>query len=165
MNTLIPLTAVDLLQAGHWFQRGERQFEITAWDAQQPLRVEARSAETGEPASFTLPDLFDPAAPVRFAPTRAGLAHPPAGATAPGRVVDAASLPAHLLQRADRIIQTVEAVQAQIEHIQQRCQLISEPFSLTKATLQACQAIPTPVSFSHYYVHRRLYLAHAGDEG
>ncbi len=165
MNALLPVTAVDLLQAGYWFQRGERQYEITTWEAQQPLRVEARSAETGELASFTLPELFDPVRPARFARTRAELTQPPDGVTPPGQVVDAASLPAHLLARADRIIQTVEAVQAQIEHIQQCQMLIAEPFSLTEATRQACQTISTPISFSHYYVYRRLYLAHAGDRG
>ena len=39
VNALIPLTAADLLQTGFWFQQGERLFEITAWDKQQPLRL------------------------------------------------------------------------------------------------------------------------------
>jgi hypothetical protein len=163
MSAILPLTAADLLQVGSWFQQGECLFEITAWDARQPLRVQARPAETGEPVVFTLLELFDPAAPARFARTRAELANPPTTASGAGQVADAAGLPAHLLARADHIIHTVEAVQTQIERIRQRQQLAAERFLLTLATREACQTLSAPISFSHYYVYHRLYQTHVGD--
>jgi hypothetical protein len=163
MSASLPLTAADLLQVGSWFQHGERLFEISAWDARQPLHVQARPAETAETVIFNLPELFDPAAPARFARTRAELAQTATAESGPGSVADAASLPAALLARADRIIETVEAVQALIERSRQRQQLAGERFALTQATREACQAIPAPVCFSHYYVYRRLYQTHRGD--
>ena len=60
MKRFAPLTANDLLQVGYWFQREERQFEITAWNAKDPLQVEARAADTGMIHVFTLTDLFAP---------------------------------------------------------------------------------------------------------
>ncbi|MCC7362716.1 MAG: transposase [Anaerolineales bacterium] len=161
MNALSPLTAADLLQAGYWFQLGEQCFEIIAWDERQPLRLEARLDETREPASFTLLELFDPARPVRFARSRAELSSPPTAAPAP--VSDAASLPAHLLQRADHIIRTVEGVQAGLARLQSQAQGIDAPLSVAEATRQACAALPTPVCLSSYYAYRQRYRAHAGD--
>ena len=46
MKTRLPLTAAEVLQAGHWFRREDRLFEIIAWDTKAPLRVVARAADT-----------------------------------------------------------------------------------------------------------------------
>jgi len=166
MKTATPLTAGDLFQVGYWFQRENRQFEITAWNVQQPLRVEARAADTGVIGEFTLMELFDPTRPTLFAATRSGLASASApDAAQPPKVVDVATLPSHLLSRADHIIQTVEAVRASIEQIRQHAarQPGDEPFSLTKATRQACQTLSSSVSISVYYDYRRLYQTYHGD--
>jgi hypothetical protein len=164
MKTPTPLTAADLFQVGYWFQREERLFKITAWNSKDPLRVEARAADTGTIHRFTLTELFAPTPPTRFAATQAELvAMLASDAAAPPRVVDAATLPAHLLSRADQIIQTVEAVQAHIEQIRRHHRLAPKFFSLTDATRQACQALPSPVSLSSYYAYRRLYHTYEGD--
>lgn len=164
MKTRLPLTAAEVLQAGHWFRREDRLFEIMAWDAKDPLRVVARAADATTDQVFMLTELFAPTPLTRFAATRAELVEASPGATTPqALVVDAASLPAHLLQRADRIIATVEAVQAQIEQIRQRQQVAAQTTSLTEITRQACQALPTPISSSSYYVYRELYQTHHGD--
>ncbi len=164
MKTSTPLTAADLFQVGYWFLREDRLFEIAAWDAEKPLQVEARAADDGTIHQFSLTELFAPTPLTRFAATRTELATPPdTDETRPATVVDAASLPAHLLSHADHIIQTVETVQTHIEQIHRNHQLASAPFSLTEATRQACQALPKPISLSGYYKYRRVYQAHGGD--
>jgi hypothetical protein len=164
MKSNIPLTAADLFQVGYWFLREDRLFEIVAWDAKEPLQVEARAADDGTIHRFTLTELFAPMPLTHFAATQAELVtmSDANGAMSP-QVIDAGSLPDHLLRRAERIIRIVEAVQAHIEQVRRSCQLASEPFSLTEATRQACQVSPESVSFSRYYVYRRLYQTHGGD--
>lgn len=164
MKTHFPLTAAEVLQAGHWFRREDRLFEVIAWDAKDPLRVVARATDATSDQIFMLTDLFAPTPLTRFAATRAELGETPTGATQPPTsVVDAASLPEHLLRRADHIIATVEAVQAEIEQIRRRQQVAAQPTLLTENTRQACQALSTPVSVSGYYAYRKLYRAHHGD--
>ena len=163
MKTPSLLTAADLFQVGYWFLRKDRLFEIVAWDANSPLQVEAR-ADDGTIQQFTLTELFAPTPPTRFATTQAELmTSQSTDETETPAVVDAASLPSHLLDHADRIIQTVEAVQAHIEKIRRKHQLTYKPFSLTKATRQACQILTQPISLSGYYKYRRVYQAQGGD--
>ena len=163
MKTRAPLTAADLLRVGSWFERDSHLFEVTTWDSRSPLRVEARPAETDARQVFTLTELFAPTTPTRFAATRAELEAAPVSGVVPNMAVDAATLPAHLLKRAHHIIQTVEAVQAQLAESKQRSQVAADAFSLTECTRQACQALPSPVSLSAYYAYRRLYQAAQGD--
>jgi hypothetical protein len=164
MKSNTPLMAADLFQGGYWFLREDRLFEIVAWDAKEPLLVEARAADDGTIHRFTLTELFAPMPLTHFAATRAELVTmSDADRAMSPQVIDAAGLPDHLLRRADRIIRIVEGVQAHIEQVRRSCQLASEPFSLTEATRQACQVSPESVSFSRYYVYRRLYQTHGGD--
>ena len=163
MKASAPLTAADLFQVGHWFLRGDPQLEFLPRDTQKPLEVEAR-ADDNTIQRFTLTELFAPTPPTRFAATQTELMTvPDTSGNPPTKVVDAATLPDHLLKRADHIIWIVESVQTHIEQIRRSCQLASEPFSVTEATRQACQASPAPISFSHYYVYRQLYQTHGGD--
>jgi hypothetical protein len=164
MKAPFRLSATDLFQVGYWFLRQDRLFEIVAWDANSPLQVEARAAADGAIHRFTLTELFAPHPCTLFAATRSQLAAMAASdSTIQAKVADASCLPTHLLSRAEHIILTLKAVQAHIEQIQRHHQLTSEPFSLTDATRQACQALPQPISLSGYYKYRRLYLAHGGD--
>ena len=164
MKAPAPLTVADLFQAGYWFLREDCLFEIVAWDAKDPLILQARAADSNMMHQFTLAELFAPTLLTQFAATRSELVSlAGADVAEPSTIVDAITLPAHLLDRADRIIRTVEAVQAHIEQIRRSHQLTSEPFSLTEATRQACQVSPLPISASHYYVYRRIYQTHGGD--
>lgn len=161
MTRTIPLTAADLLRVGAWIEREGHLYEIVAWDAASPLRVEARAAETGAGRLFTLTELFAPTPPTRFAATSADLQIPPAAAGPSGALADAATLPAHLVERAEAIIRTVETVQA---HLARSGPPGSGPsVSLTARTRQACQALPSPVSLSAYYAYRKLYQAAQGE--
>lgn len=164
MKTKTPLSAADLLQVGHWFCREDRLFEITSWDHANPLRVEARAADTDDIHHFTLTELFAPKPPTQFAAAPAGLIDTLASdVPVLPQAVDAVTLPTHLLERADCIIQAVEAVQAYIEQVQRRHQVNAEAFSLTDVTRQACQALPSPISLSTYYTYRQTYRSHGGD--
>ena len=163
MNTSAPLTAADLLQAGYWLEREDQLFEITAWDAAQPLRVEARAAD-GTRHTFTLTELFAPACPTRFAATRDELVKTltfqlPASSI----IADGATLPCHLLERADHIIQIVDSVQKHIDEEIRRHHVALEPFSLTDLTLRACQGLPIPISLPTYYRYRQLYQSYHAD--
>ena len=162
MNTATPLTAADLLQVGHWFQREGHLFEITAWDAAHPLQVEARAVDRTI-HTFTLTELFAPTPPTRFAATQAELQGSRITAPTPSPVADAVTLPANLLKHADRIIQVVEAVQQQIDEETRRHCLAAMKFSLTDLTCQACQRLPAPISLDRYYVFRRLYQIYHAD--
>lgn len=163
MKASLPLTATDLFQVGFWFRRENRLFEIVTWDAKEPLQVDARAADDGVLYRFTLAELFAPTPLTRFAATRAELLTSRDPDVSDSRIIDAATLPANLLQRVDRIVRIVEAVQSRVEQIRQSCQLASKPFSLVEAVRRACEASPEPVSFSRYYVYRGLYQAHHGD--
>jgi hypothetical protein len=153
------LTAADVLQPGHWFSCAAEPFEIIAWDSRRPLDVEARSANTGTVRQFTLLELFGSQPVTRFAPTRKELEKEKPVSS----VAEMTTLPERLLQRADHMIQTVDAIQAQIEQSKRQYQAAGQPFSLTEITRQACQAIASPVSLPVYYVYRRLCGTHFGD--
>ena len=156
MKTTAPVRAADLLQVGYWFSQGERLFEIISWDPRNPLLVEARAADTGDIQRFTLTELFAPKLPAQFATTQAELIDTSASDTlALSQAVDGATLPAHLLDRADNIIRVVEAVQSYIKQVQRVHQVSGETLSLTNITRQACQALPKPISLSTYYVYRQ----------
>jgi transposase InsO family protein len=160
-----PLTAADVLQTGYWFSHAAEQFEILAWDSQKPLVVEARSANNGAVHQFTLLELFGAQAITRFATNRKDLESELeiSGQSDLRYGADATTLPERLLKRADRIIQIVEAVQAQIEQIKRQYCLAAKPFSLADITRQACQSIASPVSRSSYYAYHRLCRLHCGD--
>jgi len=155
------LTAADVLQAGHWFLYASELFEILAWDSEKPLNVNARSANTGTERHFSILELFGTQSVTHFAPTRKELENVTERLFP--RVADMSTLPEHLLKRADRIIQTVNAVQSEIESHKRQCQLFGKPFSLTEATRLACQSIASPVSAPVYYVYQRLYREKLGD--
>ncbi len=162
MNGVLPLTAEELLQVGHYFLRDGCLFQITSWDPQHPLHVAARALEGGEEQCFSLTDLFAPERLTQFAPTPAALvAHASAAASLP--VADSATLPASLLQRATTIIQTVETVQAELEQTQQRWRSTATTGSLTAATRAATQALPQPLSLTQYYAYRQLYRTYGAD--
>ncbi len=159
-----PLMPADLFQVGYWFLRQNCLFEISAWDANNPLELEARAMDDGATHRFTLAELFAATPLTRFAATRAELeTASDANKMKLPMAVDAASLPVHLLEHADHIIQTVEAVQTHIERIRRDCQRDAQPLALTEITRQACQSLAQPISLSGYYKYRRIYQAHSGD--
>lgn len=163
MTTLTPLTTAQVLQTGHWFEREGQLFQIVVWDPQQPLLLLARAADTGDTQSFALTELFAAQPLTRFAATETELqATNSTATTATPVVVDAATLPAHLLDRADQIIRIVETVQTQIDQVKRCCQRTAQPFALTETTRQACQALPSPISLSSYYLYRQTYQACQG---
>jgi len=156
-----PLTAADVLQPGHWFSRAAEQFEIMVWDSRRPLDVEARSANNGTVCQFTLMELFGSQPVTRFAATRKELENETEKSVS--SVADMTTLPKQLIQRADYIIQTVDAIQVQIDWIKRQYQAAAKTFSLAEITRQACQTIAAPISRSSYYAYRRLCQSCRGD--
>ena len=132
------------------------------WDSGKPLDVEARSANTGVTRHFTIMELFGAQVVTRFAPTYRQL-QSEAGNLPPSDGADPNTLPAQLLERADHIIEVVEAVQSQIDQIKHQYQIAAKSFSMADITEQACQSIAAPISRSTYYADRRLWQSVSGD--
>lgn len=154
-------TGTNLFEVGAFFLRGEQLFQITAWDPQAPLKLEARALADSALHHFSLTELFAPTPLTRFGASPAALLGPAAPVPVPP--VDASGLPAALLSRAAVIIQTVETVERQRTATRQRWRLEATTGSLRAATQEFCAALPQPISLSQYYTYRRLYLLHGGD--
>jgi hypothetical protein len=159
MKTTI-LTAPELLQPGHWFLRENRLYEICAWDKGNPLQVTARVADTGEQQTFTLTELFAADPVTQFAATAGELTAPAASTEASeSPVLDVATIPAHLLQRADHIIRTVETIKGGAAQILQE----EKDVTKTAALQRMCRVLPIPIALSTYYNYQQLYAAHQGN--
>lgn len=76
---------------------------------------------------------------------------------------DETSLPAHLLTRADKIIQTVETVERLLAQTQQRTKLHGETFRRTQSLQQVVQQLEPPIAWPTFYKYRRLYQQYDGD--
>lgn len=159
MTNAAPLTAAALLQVGRYFLRDEQLYQITVWDPQLPLTVEARRLTDDARVAFVLTDLFAPSPLTRFGATAAELLAP-VPVPAP---VEPTGLPDRLLTRAAHIIQTVEAVHARLCERQTQWRAAGVIGSRTIATREACAALPQPISLSQYYTYRRLYQRHGAD--
>jgi putative transposase len=155
--------AAVFLHPGAWFSRAGQLFEILVWDTNHPLDILARLADTQQEVQFTLTELFAPQPLTRFGLSRQMLEASPEAKPPSLSIVDGATLPPHLLQRADQIIQTVDAVQTQVEQAVRAHRKAGEPYALTELTRQACQGLAVPVSRSAYYAYRQIYQTHAGD--
>ena len=153
-------SASELLQPGHWFLYHERLFQICAWDSNRPLQVIARAADTDEQQLFTLTELFAAGSAARFATTAAELMAPEKTTDATEiPLLDTTTLPAHLLKKANHIIQTVEAVRAvSIRVLQEEGNL-----TRTEALRRACQLLAVPIALSTYYNYRLLVTVHESD--
>jgi hypothetical protein len=152
-------TAAEVLHPGGWFLYQGQWFEVLQWDAKQPLHVEARAKGASALTPFSLPQLLAATPPTRFASALEELSSADAAPSAP---VEATGLPAALVQRATRIIEVVETVERTVEQLRRDHQIAGEPFYVTTATRQACQALNQPLSLSRYYVYRQLYVQHHG---
>jgi hypothetical protein len=152
-------TASEVFQSGHWFLRENRLYEICIWDPANPLQVGAQAAATGEQQLFTLTELFAAEPPTRFAASAAELTAPVLEDKAETTVLDAATLPAPLLQKADHIIDIVETVETGAARLLRE----AKDLTRTEALQQMCQRLPVPIALSTYYNYRLLYEAHQGD--
>jgi hypothetical protein len=155
-------TAADVLQTGYWFSFASDRFEITTWDCQKPLDVDARSENTGVIRHFTVMELFGAQGVTRFAPTRKELDNE-TEKLLPRVAADATTLPEQLLKRADHIVEIVETVQDRIDQIKRQYQVAAKPYSIADITEQACQSIAAPIARSSYYAYRRLWQSGSGD--
>lgn len=164
MKQMPLVTADNLFQAGYWFLREGKLYEITTWDAKSPMVVEARADQTNVVEQFTLTELFASQPVTRFAGSKMELEANSDLETKP-LAADGATLPAHLLARADHIIQTVEAVKEQIERLQRQYRQTGKHVTLANITQQACQSLPKPISRSQYYTYRHLYQTYEGNRG
>lgn len=154
------LTATEILQPGYWFLRQNRLYEICTWDRANPLQVTARAADTDEEQLFLLTELFAADPPTQFATTAAELTTPAVAPESGENVIlDAATLPAHLLQKADQIIHTVETIEAGAAQILRE----EKDVGKTTALQRMCRILPIPVALSTYYNYQKLYATHQGD--
>lgn len=155
-----PLTATELLRSGHWFLYQNQLYQICTWDNVNPLQVTARVADTDEEQVFLLTQLFSADPPTRFATTAAELTI--SGATSESEeiaILDSATLPDHLLKKAEQIIHIVETITAGV------AQILREEKNVNKTTAlqRMCRVLPIPIALSTYYNYQKLYTMHQGD--
>jgi hypothetical protein len=154
------ITAPELLQPGHWFLRQNQLYEICTWDSAMPLQVTAQTADTGQQQIFTLNELFAADPPTQFAATAADLVTPAKTPEASERsILDGNTLPAHLLQKAIHVIQTVETIETGAARIRRSERGVSQ----TAALRRMCQTLPVPIALSTYYNYRQLVKTHQND--
>jgi hypothetical protein len=154
-------TGAELLQVGAFFLRDAQLFQITVWNPEAPLELEARALADSSLHGFSLIELFAPAPVTRFGASVAALLEPTASTATPP--VEASGLPTALLTRAAVIIQTVEAVERALTATRHCWRLEGVSGSLAAATRDACAALPQPISLSQYYIYRQLYRLHGAD--
>jgi hypothetical protein len=76
--------------------------------------------------------------------------------------VPATTLPKKLLQRADKVINTVETVQRLVRAQERLALLRGEKLQYAAAIKQACSQLPEPISLSTYYEYRKVYRQYDG---
>lgn len=156
-----PCTAAELLRPGYWFLHQNQLYEICIWDSKHPLQVSAQAANSNEQKTFTLTELFAANPPTQFAATVAELTESAEmQETRAMPVLDAASMPEPLLERAKHIIQTVEAVENGVARIHRE----EKDVSRTVALERMCRALPIPIALCTYYKYRRLYKKYQADQ-
>lgn len=156
-----PFTATELLQPGYWFLYQNRLYEICIWDSKRPLQVIAQAANSDEQTAFTLTELFAADPPTHFAATVAELTMPAEmQETMAMPVLDVASMPESLQERAKHIIQIVEAVENGVARIHQ----LEKDVSRTVALERMCHALPIPIALCTYYKYRRMYKKYQADQ-
>jgi hypothetical protein len=163
-------SGVRYLKPGHFlYWRGQR-YHLLPGDPSDPLTVRVEDIATLEQDIIRVEDLLLPEAeasaePV-IAPSLAALQLELDRRFPPPKPVRADGLPAHLLQKADRIVDVVETVERLVSAEEGRALLHGgEKFRCTPAIKRACGQLPEPVSLAAYYKYRRLYRKWGRDRG
>jgi hypothetical protein len=159
------------LKPGHCLYWQDRRYRLLPGDPADPLTVHLEDVDSLEPAIVRVEELLLPhgeasAEPI-FAPTLTALQEELERRFPPPEPVHADSLPAHLLRKADRVVQVVEMVERLVSAEEGRASLHGDrqKFHRTPALERACRQLPEPVSLATYYNYRRLYRKWDGDRG
>ena len=151
------------------FRRGRiYQVELPEEAGSDPLTIWLRDAETSELMTFRVEELLllegpgDEAAPV-FAPTLEKLKQVLQEPKLPSQATSAGTLPEKLLQRAGRVVETVEAVRRLVGEQERLARLRGDKMNQAAAIKQACTQLNERISQSTYYEYRKLYRQYGGD--
>lgn len=151
------------LKAGWFFHWSGEVYQIRQFDAAQ-LRLAVVHVATQTTLEFSLPELVlsSEAEQLLFAPTLDAL-QADLERHAATQVWDEGSVPEDLLDRADRIIRTVEQVEQQVADVAHQAQLRGEAFQRTPALREILGQPDIELSLSRYYDYRKLYQEHQGN--
>lgn len=158
-----------LLKPGQFLFWQERRYRLLAGDPTDPLTLHVEDIATLEQGTIRIEELLLPAGdaasePV-FAPTLEALQQDLERRHPPPDPIQADSLPDHLADKADRIINVVEMVDRLVAAAaEQALGGAGQPkFQREKALKKACRQLDEPVSLATYYNYRRLYQRWQGD--
>jgi transposase InsO family protein len=156
-------TLEGVLRPGWYLYWQLRRYRMLSFDTAD-LVVQVESVETGEPSSFQLAHLLletsTELAPL-FAPTLALLDARIARQRPTPVVAPMEDLPVKLLARADRILQVIQQVDAQMRAVV----LQTQDLSYTAVLRQMLAQLDDPVSLATYYRYRDCYQQAQGDRG
>ncbi len=156
-------TVEGVLRPGWYLYWQSRRYRMLSFDT-AALVVQVEAVETGEQSSFQLAHLLletsTKLAPL-FAPTLALLDALIARQRPTPAVTPTDDLPMTLLARADRIIQVIQQVDAQMRAVVRQTQ----DRSYTAVLRQMLAQLDDPVSLATYYRYRDCYQQAQGDRG
>lgn len=133
-----------------------------------PLTIWLKDVETAESAAFSVTELLlgadfiNQPAPI-FAPTLAKLSRVLQTQYLPTAPAPTSDLPPLFLQRADEMIEIVEAVQQSIRTAERLAVSQGNKKDTTTAMKQACAQLAKPIRPSTYYKYRKLYRQYQSD--
>jgi hypothetical protein len=151
------------LKAGWFFHWSGEVYQIQQFDA-ACLRLDVVHVATQTALEFSLPELVlsSEAEQLLFAPTLHAL-QTDLERHAATQVWDEGSVPEDLLDRADRIIRTVEQVEQQVAEAAHQAQVQGEAFQRTPALREVLGQADLQLSLSRYYDYRKLVQEHQGN--
>ena len=158
------------LKAGYFVYWRQRIYQVEQPEetSLDPLTSWLRDVETKELIDCRVEELLlcqqeaEQKAPL-FAPTLEDLKEAISQPPQPSPPVPDTVLPEKLLQRADKIISTVETTQRLVGEQKRLAQAQGERLGAVVALRQACTQLAQPISLSTYYDYRRVYRQHQGD--
>ena len=158
------------LKPGHFVYWQQRIYQVEQPEeaSLDPLTSWLRDVETRELIDCRMEELLlcqreaGQSAPL-FASTLDDLKEAIRRPQQPSPPVPETVLPEKLLQRADKVITTIETIQRLVGEQQRLAQVRGERLRSVVALSQACIQLAQPISLSTYYDYRRLYRQHQGD--
>lgn len=161
MKRIASQTTNAWLRVGQWFAKEGRMYEIASWEATDMLRIHAYAFPDRSMVEFALVELLVATPPVCFAPTQTELQRLLAANTgAQQQTLASDAMPDKLLQRADRILAAICAVNRHAVHLaggQQAPQVVP-----VDELRRICATLSPPIALSTYYKYRQICEENGG---
>ena len=149
------------LQVGHLIYRTSQVYRVLAWNKDSALSIRAENIQTRATEEWSIKELFSSDQEILIAATEAELQSRVARQTPLPSPSSSVQLPESVLKKADRIINIVQRIEAEIERRKAEALLIDEKFSRTQIIKTMCS--PLKIAYTRYYDYRKRFNRFAGD--